>query len=447
MSDTWQFTDEEFWALETTPYDPLKNYLFTTSASERQGVLDYLFQLNPQLEQLNTDPRFSELVLTAHYNNFDSEWLYDQLAGADWGRALVLQNMDLASAGSGAGGLSTAQRQANLFASLRDTASQLGLSLDEAAIQTIANTAVDSNWDNAQIVDALMEGADPAAIVSGDITAAADDLLVFAGGIRSGLTADQAINMAIRIARGELTIAGAQSQIRSGASATNPQYASLIEQGLDINTYDTFVNSISTTASRFGISVDPNTVASIAQQATANSWSDMQVQQALLQNVSPDAVWSDGTLIASATSIKDMASSYLLPLSDRTARDYALRIARGQLDEAGLSNMLRNQAKASTPWLSDLIDQGITTRDYFSPLQEYAAGQLEMNASDIDLMNAEWQDVFTTMQDNGITRGATLSEIRSRVRRRSEWTETNEARASASRAVSAVAQMFGLRGF
>lgn len=238
-----------------------------TPLSQQNEVWSYLREAYPDYA-VSDDPRFRELALSQFFNGWTGQYFAERLQAEDWGRAIILQQLDLAQAGSAAGGASTAQRKANLYASLRDTALQLGLQYDDATIQSIANNAIDNNWDNANLIDALMADADPTALVSGDITGAADELMMFANSVRSNLSATQSIDLAVRIARGELTIQGAQSEIRSNAAQTNPAYATLISQGLDLNAYDAYRTSIETAATRFGVTLTPDQITSLATDAT-----------------------------------------------------------------------------------------------------------------------------------------------------------------------------------
>ena len=416
-----------------------------TTTQDQEDVWTYLQQVNPTYA-VSDDPRFKELALSQFYNGWSNEYFSERLSAKDWGRSIILSQLDMVSASGGYSGASREQNIASMVATLSDTASQLGLMTSTERITEIATQAVDNYWQNAQVIDELMADLDPTALLSGDIKAAANEFSSYATSLRMPMSAEAAVDYAVRVARGEMTIQGAQDDIRSGLAQVNPRYAELVNLGVDLNTYDTLVQSVTANAERFGVTLSQDQVASIAQNAAQYQWSDAQIQSEIVSGLTSADAIGDGTITALRDQIVQTASRYLLPMTQGTAMNLALRQMRGELDEAGVQSLLSSQAKGAMPWLSDLIDQGITPEDYFSPLREYAATNLEMNANDIDLLDAEWQDVLTTM-DNGQRRGATLSEIGSRVRRRSEWASTNAARNATASVVSAVANVFGLRGF
>ena len=417
-----------------------------STQSEQDDIWSALLKGNPVYTVGQNDPRFRELVLTSFFNNYDAEYLQNSLAATNWGRAILLQMLDVAGRSGIGSGISDAQQRANLVATLSDTASQLGIQLTPERAQQIANDAVSNKWDNAQIVDSLMADIDPTALVSGDITATANELQTFASGNRYTISAETAVDMALRIARGELSIAGAEDEIRSGAIAASPKYGELIRQGIDLNTYDTNVTSVTSAATRFGITLDQSTIDRIARDATTNSWTDQQITQQMLSGITSSTQLSEGTITGTRDAVMGAARNFLLPMSEQSATDIALRQLRGELDEAGIASMMKSQAKANFSFIGDLIDQGLTPMDYFTPGRERLAMELEMNPEDIDLMNSDWVDALT-MMENGQRRGATYTEIARKARTRSEWANTESAQGALQNAVSAVAGLFGLRGY
>lgn len=417
-----------------------------TSQSQQDDVWAYLLQRTPEYQAGANDPRFKELALSQFYNGWSNEYFAQRLESTNWGRAIVLQGLNIAGKAGIGSGISDAQQRANLVATLSDTASQLGIQVAPERVQQIANDAVANKWDNAQIVDSLMADIDPTALVSGDITATANELQTFATSNRYTVSAETAVDMALRIARGELSVAGAQDELRSSAIAASPQYAELIRQGIDLNTYDTNLTSITSAATRFGIALDQATVQRLARDATTNNWTDQQITQQMLSGITSSSQLSEGTITGTRDAIIGSARNFLLPMSEQSATDIALRQLRGELDEAGIASMFKAQAKANFSFIGDLIDQGLTPMDYFTPGRERLAMELEMNPEDIDLMQSDWVDALT-MVENGQRRGATYTEIARKARTRSEWAQTENAQGALQNAVSAVAGLFGLRGY
>jgi len=412
-------------------------------------ALDFLKQTNTFFGTLiGTDPRFDSKAVEALRQGLGAEYVREYMLGESWGLALLLEHgLDQIGSGLGGGGTgqTTAQKQANALALLRDYTSQLGIQVDDAKLTQIANDSVANNWNNSQITDAVFQDIDPTAVLSGEIKAGAYELRKFSGGLRSLITPEQAIEYSIKIARGEMTMAGAEDAIRTTAATGNPAMADLISSGVDLNTYDTNLTAITNEARQLGVVLDEAKAQDLARTATNNEWDPTQITQNILKNVDVTNL-SEGTITAERDKIEATAKQFLLPMTADTATSLAIRQLQGTITDDGVVSMLMSQAKANMPWLSDIIDSGLTPTDYFAPKQEYAAEMLEIGTSDIDLMDANWMDTFT-VTENGTTRGATLSEIGQKVRRDSRWQNTTQAKDSMSSVVSAVAGLFGVRGY
>lgn len=412
-----------------------------------QQTIDFLSQYNPYFTPLANDEWARGLVETYVTNpERGLNWLNSQLVGDPRGQALLLQTKDIIGA-SGGSGVSKAQRKANIVASLQDTFSQFGIAATEDRINSLAESAVNENWDNNLLIDNILIDVDPSTVSVGNLTAAATALRETAQGFNFDLDEGTARSLALNVARGDITLEGVTEQIRQLAINANSEYAPLINVGGDVQTYETNKESIRANAERYGLTLSNERINEIAQQATLQNFSDQQLQSAMFEGIDSTYAFKQGTVTALQDAIEVSGAAYLLPVSSEKSLDMALRQMRGELDDAGIQSMFKNQAKGQFGWMTDLIDQGVTPADYFAPSKEYLAQTLEMNSGDIDLINDPVFRDMMIVNENGVTRGATLTEIAQAGRNDTRWQSTDAARSSMASVTSAVADLFGLRGF
>jgi len=412
-----------------------------------QQTIDFLSQYNPYFTPLANDEWARGLVeeyVTRPERGLN--WLNSQLVGDPRGQALLLQTKDIIGT-SGGSGVSRAQRKANIVASLRDTFSQFGIAVTEDRINSLAESAVNENWDNNLLIDNILVDVDPSTVSVGNLTAAATALRETAQQFNFDLDEGTARSLALNVARGDITLEGVTEQIRQLAINANSEYAPLINVGGNVQTYETNKENIRANAERYGLTLSDERINEIAQQATLQNFSDQQLQSAMFEGIDSTYAFKQGTVTALQDAIEVSGAAYLLPVSSQQSLDMALRQMRGELDDAGIQSMFKNQAKGQFAWMSDLIDQGVTPADYFAPSKEYLAQTLEMNSSDIDLINDPVFRDMMIVNENGVTRGATLTEIAQAGRNDVRWQSTDAARSSMASVTSAVADLFGLRGF
>lgn len=417
-----------------------------TGAGEAQTKLeqaiDFLGQYNPYLTAFVNDPWARGLVgQMVGDPDKDISWLTGEMVKDPRGQALLLQSKNIIG-GAGGSGVSRAQRLANIEAGIRDTASQFGLNLTEDRITSLATSAVNDNWDNNLLIDNLLQDVDPSLVGAGDLTAGATALKETAASFNYDLDDATARSLALNIARGDASIDGVTEQLRTLATNQNSEYAKVLSVGGDVQTYETNKTNITANALRFGLTLDAETINTLAQSATLQNWDDQQLATAMFEGIDSSYEFNAGTVTGLQDSIKALGANYLMPVSDETALNMALQQVRGELDEAGIQAMFTQQAKGQFNWMSDLIDQGITPSSYFAPSKEYLAETLEMNVDDIDLINSpRWRDMMI-VNDNGQTRSATLSELGKSARQTKEWRGTNSAKATAQQLVSRLARTF-----
>lgn len=174
-----------------------------------------------------------------------------------------------------------------------------------------------------------------------------------------------------------------------------------------------------------GIDADAGHIATTALRA---GWSDEQITDYMVGLTKGQIDYTRGQLGAHQATVKQLASAYMLHLSGQSAAQYARQMASGELDAAGVQAMFIAQAKQRFNWMIDEIDAGLTPQQFFLPLRDTIAQELEMNPNAIDPMDSEWLRLMeVTDPKTGKTRGATQTEVFDAVRRDPRWWQTNRA--------------------
>lgn len=182
---------------------------------------------------------------------------------------------------------------------------------------------------------------------------------------------------------------------------------------------DLAMGSISDKAKSYGITLTQEQLATMAGDSARFGWTEDEVIDALMRNVRWGAGGNvqAGQLTASIDQMRALGGQYLMKLSDQTAQNYATRVARGEMTQEGVTSILKQQAKARFGYMADLIDQGVTVEDYFSPIRDVVASTLELGADQIDLTDPKWLRLIEVRDANGQIRAATMNEAQLAARR------------------------------
>lgn len=191
-----------------------------------------------------------------------------------------------------------------------------------------------------------------------------------------------------------------------------------------------------------GIPMSDDAIKSLASKAVNKRWSADQLTDTILEAVDW-ATTTNGQLKAGVNEIKALGSQYLIPVSDETARSMSVRVASGELDQAGIRSLFVEQARSQYGFLAEQLDQGITPADFFAPLRDVAANTLELPADQLDLMDSKVRSMFTVTNADGTMRSATLTEAEMNARRDERYKQTNGARDRMAAMGSALSRAFG----
>lgn len=149
-------------------------------------------------------------------------------------------------------------------------------------------------------------------------------------------------------------------------------------------------------AETLGIALDDKRLTQIATDSLRFGWDATQIMDTLAQQPKGDA---KGTIDVTTQAIKALAKSYMLPLGDSAAFDWAMRIAKGEMSMDTVKFLLGEQAKSRFPALATVIDQGGTPADYFAPYKHIAAQTLELPETSIDFTQGKWSTVLQAPDD------------------------------------------------
>lgn len=202
------------------------------------------------------------------------------------------------------------------------------------------------------------------------------------------------------------------------------------------------IAAISNQVGLLGLAYTSEQIRTLATKAVDDRWSNDQVVDALVAAVEWATV-QEGQLKASVNDIISMGRQYLIPVSDTSAQDLALRLASGEIDQAGIRSIYNEQARSQFGFLSDQLAAGITPSAFFAPLRDAAARTLELSPADMDLMDTDVRDLLTVTDADGNKRSASLTEVEFNARKDSRYANTNQASDRMAAMGRALADAFG----
>jgi hypothetical protein len=153
-----------------------------------------------------------------------------------------------------------------------------------------------------------------------------------------------------------------------------------------------------------------------------------------------------GMLGSNIDTVKSTAAKYGLMVSEKTAYDWARRILAEDMDPAAVEVSLRQQAKARYSYLAPLIDQGMNVQDYFEPVRNSIATELEIGADEVNMLDSRYLPMMEVHDPKtGQVRGATTKEAQEAARRDPRWKDTNNASQMAAGMVGMLDKAMGVR--
>jgi hypothetical protein len=215
--------------------------------------------------------------------------------------------------------------------------------------------------------------------------------------------------------------------------------------GSGVNTADqvrTLSALINDMAAQFGIPFTPEQITNLAAIAQKQNWS----REQLVDELTKDVDWyklNTGTIKTSYESYKTIGKQFLVNLSDQSAKDWALRVAKGEMTEETVLQSIRESAKTANPWLAEFIDRGLNPIDVLAPNRDFIAQNLELNPNDLDLMDQKTLGLMTAVGPDGNRKLADQGQMIKSVRTDERWKKTNNAKDLTAGMASLLSKIFG----
>lgn len=203
--------------------------------------------------------------------------------------------------------------------------------------------------------------------------------------------------------------------------------------------------TINNAASKLGLNMADGRLAQISEDSLRFGWTEEEVARAIAGEIryDPNAALH-GDVGQWKAQVKQISSDFLVGVSDRTAHDWAVRIAMGEADEDNVTSYFREMAKSKLPTLKPYIDQGMTPGQIIEPYREEFARLLEVSPTQIDFLNdPKWTKVLDTAAPDGTRRMMTISESQTYVRGLEDFRKTKQANEQGAQLVQNLGQAFG----
>lgn len=191
--------------------------------------------------------------------------------------------------------------------------------------------------------------------------------------------------------------------------------------------------NVADVANQYGLRLSAGQITDLAYQSLKHGWASpegalgTQAIDSILRNIDWE-VLEGGTITDTRDRMKALAGQYMIRLSEQSAREYAERIARGELTEEGVRSMFQQKAVARYSYMAPLIEQGVTPADYFAQSRDVVASTLEVSPDSIDMMDPKWLGLLEVRDvASGELRAATQNEAMLAARRQPEFVRTRGA--------------------
>lgn len=129
-------------------------------------------------------------------------------------------------------GATLQQKIDSALAIIQDRVRTLGLALSEAEIVDVATLAVQSKWNDSQVIDRLLTNYDLTLAKPGDLTTAQSDVMTLANQFLVPITEQQAMDYAKRMYLGEISSETIADQFKRQLVSDMPFLQSSLDRGL-----------------------------------------------------------------------------------------------------------------------------------------------------------------------------------------------------------------------
>jgi hypothetical protein len=200
--------------------------------------------------------------------------------------------------------------------------------------------------------------------------------------------------------------------------------------------------TVANESKRLGIALNNDTVVYIATVAEKQGFS----QEQLTTTLTGMTNWSDlqdGDLTTNVQQFKELGKNYLINIDDKTAQDWATRVANNSMTTDTVKSIISQQAKTLNPWLSTTIDSGINPSDMLAASRNKISESLGLNPAEIDFSNNQYLKMVTVDDPKAGMRLANSNELQKNIRTDSRWAKSSEAKQMGSQMAGMLSRIFG----
>ena len=204
--------------------------------------------------------------------------------------------------------------------------------------------------------------------------------------------------------------------------------------------------TVTNEAKRLGLQLSNDAVVYVATVAEKQGFSQEQLTSTLTGMTDWSAL-QDGDLKTNVSKFKELGRNYLVKIDEKTAQDWAIRIANKSISETTVQSIIAQQAKTLNPWLTATIDSGISPMDVLSASRNKISESLGIDGSAVDFTDNQYLKMVTIEDPKAGTRLATNSELQKNIRTDSRWGNSKEAKDLSTSMASTLGKIFGRSAF
>jgi len=204
--------------------------------------------------------------------------------------------------------------------------------------------------------------------------------------------------------------------------------------------------TVTNEAKRLGLQLSNDAVVYVATVAEKQGFSQEQLTSTLTGMTDWSAL-QDGDLKTNVSKFKELGRNYLVKIDEKTAQDWAIRIANKSISETTVQSIIAQQAKTLNPWLTATIDSGISPMDVLSASRNKISESLGIDGSAVDFTDNQYLKMVTVEDPKAGTRLATNSELQKNIRSDSRWGNSKEAKDLGTSMASTLGKIFGRSAF
>jgi hypothetical protein len=183
----------------------------------------------------------------------------------------------------------------------------------------------------------------------------------------------------------------------------------------------------------------------LAHNVLKFGWNDAQIRDTIAGSVREGVKGTyGGEAAANSEQLRQVALLNGVQLSDKTLRNWLVRIAAGESIE-GFEQYVRQMASEAYPQYADRLQAGEDLDDIVSPYKETMARVLEINPEELDLFDPTIRKAFQAVDEKtGQPTTKPLWQFERELKQDVRWQRTNNARDELMSAGQKVLRDFGL---